>query len=96
MSEFKCEECGKHFKHKYILNRHMLNHGKQNFKCLHCLRLFTRSDRLSRHKKTCQPDVIHRCFKCQKQFKRKFDLKRHEKICKKGSISCEDGKKTRA
>lgn len=53
---FQCSQCGKLFKTKRNLTRHISTHSNIRFNCLYCEKVFSRSDKLkehanSRHKK---------------------------------------------
>ena len=52
-SEFKCEICGKCFKHVRMLNRHRRNHSPyKKYKCAYCNKGFNDSFDLKRHVRT--------------------------------------------
>ena len=45
-----CELCGKQFKKKNQLNRHLIIHsGRKDYICIVCYRAFAREDNLKRH-----------------------------------------------
>ena len=51
--QFKCKVCGKGFKHRRSLNRHVkLHSGEKNFICQFCTTAFARSDHLKAHIRT--------------------------------------------
>ena len=51
--QFKCKVCGKGFKHRRSLNRHVkLHSGEKNFICPYCTTAFARSDHLKAHIRT--------------------------------------------
>jgi uncharacterized C2H2 Zn-finger protein len=63
---FKCRVCGKAFKHRRSLNRHVkLHSGEKNFKCPYCATAFARSDHLKAHIHTHNNSKPYRCSVCQ-------------------------------
>lgn len=46
----KCDRCGKTFRDKYHLNRHIFVHTREKpFKCMFCDKHFSRKDKLTQH-----------------------------------------------
>ena len=88
-NKFNCSLCDKIFKYKYNLQRHSLNHKSECYSCESCPKKFYRADKLSRHKKKCQPSKCLECYRCRKVFRRKDNLKRHQKLCKGNNIETE-------
>lgn len=63
---FKCKVCGKGFKHRRSLNRHVkLHSGEKNFHCPYCATAFARSDHLKAHIRTHNNSKPFRCSICQ-------------------------------
>ena len=63
---YKCKVCGKGFKHRRSLNRHVkLHSGEKNFHCPYCSTAFARSDHLKAHIRTHNNSKPFRCSVCQ-------------------------------
>jgi DNA-directed RNA polymerase subunit RPC12/RpoP len=94
---YKCKKCGKRFKLKSFLEKHMLEEipCDKKYVCPHCARYFRDQGNLTRHlnrKIPCVTDDIpiitddnkeNRCQYCNKTFAAKSSLVRHQKICDK-------------
>ena len=75
---FKCKVCGKGFKHRRSLNRHVkLHSGEKNFKCPFCATAFARSDHLKAHIRTHNNSKPYRCSICQCGYSTQAALKVH-------------------
>lgn len=75
---FKCKVCGKGFKHRRSLNRHVkLHSGEKNFKCPFCTTAFARSDHLKAHIRTHNNSKPYRCSICQCGYSTQAALKVH-------------------
>lgn len=75
---FKCKVCGKGFKHRRSLNRHVkLHSGEKNFKCPFCTTAFARSDHLKAHIRTHNNSKPYRCSVCQCGYSTQAALKVH-------------------
>lgn len=75
---FKCKVCGKAFKHRRSLNRHVkLHSGEKNFKCPYCTTAFARSDHLKAHIRTHNNSKPYRCSICQCGYSTQAALKVH-------------------
>ncbi|CAF0842921.1 unnamed protein product [Brachionus calyciflorus] len=75
---FKCKVCGKAFKHRRSLNRHVkLHSGEKNFKCPFCTTAFARSDHLKAHIRTHNNSKPYRCSICQCGYSTQAALKVH-------------------
>lgn len=75
---FKCKVCGKGFKHRRSLNRHVkLHSGEKNFHCPYCATAFARSDHLKAHIRTHNNSKPFRCSICQCGYSTQAALKVH-------------------
>lgn len=75
---FKCKVCGKGFKHRRSLNRHVkLHSGEKNFKCPLCSTAFARSDHLKAHIRTHNNTKPYRCSVCHCGYSTQAALKVH-------------------
>jgi uncharacterized C2H2 Zn-finger protein len=75
---FKCRVCGKAFKHRRSLNRHVkLHSGEKNFRCPYCTTAFARSDHLKSHIRTHNNSKPYRCAVCQCGYSTQAALKVH-------------------
>lgn len=75
---FKCKVCGKGFKHRRSLNRHVkLHSGEKNFKCPFCSTAFARSDHLKAHIRTHNNTKPYRCSVCHCGYSTQAALKVH-------------------
>ena len=75
---FKCKVCGKGFKHRRSLNRHVkLHSGEKNFQCPYCATAFARSDHLKAHIRTHNNSKPFRCAVCQCGYSTQAALKVH-------------------
>ncbi|XP_020496250.2 zinc finger protein 665-like [Labrus bergylta] len=74
----ECAECGKTFKMKCILNKHMKVHtGEKPFSCLKCGKRFTRKHGLTTHMISHTGEKPFSCSECGKRFNRNGSLKLH-------------------
>nr|XP_045604601.1 uncharacterized protein LOC123762251 [Procambarus clarkii] len=75
---FRCEFCGRLFKHKRSRDRHVKLHtGDKKYKCCHCEAAFSRSDHLKIHKKTHDTQKPYQCTICNRGYNTAAALTAH-------------------
>ncbi|KAK4324128.1 hypothetical protein Pmani_005223 [Petrolisthes manimaculis] len=75
---FRCEFCGRLFKHKRSRDRHVKLHtGDKKYKCCHCEAAFSRSDHLKIHKKTHDTQKPYQCTVCNRGYNTAAALTAH-------------------
>jgi len=81
LKEFTCITCGKQFKWKNSLERHMMNHtGLRPHPCGLCKRAFTTSSCLKKHKLSVHSRIKQAyCQFCQTKFGTNSSLFRHQR-----------------
>ena len=78
--ELKCEHCGKEFRCKSDLDRHILTHsGRKEHICKQCGNSFKQKSDVKRHIRTAHSKDVQmvNCEKCSFPFSTKTSLKRH-------------------
>ena len=80
--EYKCplESCGKIFKDKTSLKKHMIIHGEKLFICNICQKKFLDNSKLRRHSLVHSGEKPYSCPVCNKKFSLDFNLKTHMRI----------------
>ncbi|ROT60907.1 hypothetical protein C7M84_021435 [Penaeus vannamei] len=75
---FRCEFCGRLFKHKRSRDRHVKLHtGDKKYKCCHCEAAFSRSDHLKIHMKTHDTQKPYQCSVCNRGYNTAAALTAH-------------------
>ena len=80
--EYKCDltTCGKIFKDKTSLKKHMIIHGEKLFICEICKKKFLDNSKLRRHSLVHSGEKPYSCPICSKKFSLDFNLKTHMRI----------------
>lgn len=77
---FVCQQCGKSFSTRRVLNKHALSHSTEaRYCCNQCGKCFRRADHLTRHARTHQPLPAFSCSQCERRFSRRDSLSVHER-----------------
>ena len=80
--EYICEEpnCGKIFKDKTSLKKHIIIHGEKLYICEICKKRFLDNSKLRRHSLVHSGEKPYSCPICSKKFSLDFNLKTHMRI----------------
>ena len=73
-----CSECGKSYKSKNSLKRHLLVHGGSQSLCYICAKQFADKDQVKRHIETTHHGVRYQCDQCGQSYKSKCGLENHK------------------
>ncbi|XP_028968082.1 zinc finger protein 658B [Galendromus occidentalis] len=77
---FVCSECGKAFRRREHVERHMRMHtGERNFVCNSCGKTFSQKVHLENHLRIHTGERPYTCHVCGKAFRRKEHISRHMK-----------------
>ena len=81
--DFQCESCGKNYKYKSNLKRHIESTHMESmiYFCEKCPKQFHRKDVYDRHVNTCKnkKEISLQCDICLKLFSRNSSMKAHKK-----------------
>ncbi|XP_037653680.1 zinc finger protein 782-like [Choloepus didactylus] len=78
---YKCDECGKHFKLKSYLGKHLKNHTMEKpYECNQCGKAFRENSVLRSHQRTHTGEKPYNCNHCGQSFGQYSSVKRHERI----------------
>ncbi|XP_050798541.1 zinc finger protein 777-like [Gopherus flavomarginatus] len=78
---FACSECGKSFRLKGNLVKHLRSHAKvRPYKCSECEKSFNCQSELLRHQMIHRGEKPYKCSECEKSYSRKVYLLNHQRV----------------
>ncbi|XP_065442524.1 zinc finger protein 777-like isoform X5 [Chrysemys picta bellii] len=78
---FACSECGKSFRLKGNLVKHLRSHAKvRPYKCTECEKSFNCQSDLLRHQMIHRGEKPYKCSECEKSYSRKVYLLNHQRV----------------
>uniref|UniRef100_K7F458 Zinc finger protein 777 n=1 Tax=Pelodiscus sinensis TaxID=13735 RepID=K7F458_PELSI len=78
---FACSECGKSFRLKGNLVKHLRSHAKvRPYKCTECEKSFNCKSDLLRHEMIHRGEKPYKCSECEKSYSRKVYLLNHQRV----------------
>ncbi|KAM9164568.1 zinc finger protein 783-like isoform 2-T2 [Pangshura tecta] len=78
---FACGECGKSFRLKGNLVKHLRSHAKvRPYKCTECEKSFNYQSDLLRHQMIHRGEKPYKCSECEKSYSRKVYLLNHQRV----------------
>ncbi|XP_074841308.1 uncharacterized protein LOC142008164 isoform X2 [Carettochelys insculpta] len=78
---FGCSECGKSFRLKGNLVKHLRSHAKvRPYKCAECEKSFNCKSDLLRHEMIHRGEKPYKCSECEKSYSRKVYLLNHQRV----------------
>ncbi|KAM7174442.1 zinc finger protein 212-like isoform 2-T4 [Macrochelys suwanniensis] len=78
---FACGECGKSFRLKGNLVKHLRSHAKvRPYKCTECEKSFNCQSDLLRHQMIHRGEKPYKCSECEKSYSRKVYLLNHQRV----------------
>ncbi|XP_044154420.1 oocyte zinc finger protein XlCOF7.1-like [Bufo gargarizans] len=81
VKSFPCPECGKHFRYKWHLNKHLRIHrGDKPYPCYECGICFKEKFNLANHLKIHTGEKPFLCSQCGKRFSTKSNLLEHFRV----------------
>lgn len=82
---YECEQCGKQFRQKGNLKKHILTHSAaKTFECKECSKKFKFPDQLKRHEVWHTQGERFQCEFCYKKFVMQFELRKHQQTYHSG------------
>ncbi|XP_030630411.1 zinc finger protein 729 [Chanos chanos] len=78
--QYKCDQCGRSYRHAGSLLNHKKSHKTGVFRCLVCQKRFYNLLALKNHQRTHFDVKKHRCTECGKAFKIRKQLLNHQRV----------------